>query len=213
MHARILIAEHHDSMRRALRAVIAERVTWTVCGDAATADETLAMAAEQLPDIVLLDTGLPGRSSLDLARELSRGAPGLKVLAMSIHESAVLADRFREAGARGYFLKVDAGIVLADAIVALLAGLTFFRDRMQDIDLQAGEHDPSSGQERSRLTPREREVLQWLAEGKSNKEIGVTLGITIKTVETHRARIMSKLDLHSMNELVRYAIRNRLIDA
>ena len=202
-------------MRRAIRAVVEHSVTWVVvCGEAATAGETLAMAAESRPDIVLLDTGLPGRPSLDVARELSQRPLGVAVLAMSIHESAVLADRFRETGARGYFLKADAGILLADAIVALLAGHAFFRDRMDDTEAAlASLHGSAHDRDRHLLTPREREVLQCLAEGKSNKEVGVALGVTVKTAETHRARIMRKLDLHSMNQLVRYAIRNRLIDA
>jgi DNA-binding NarL/FixJ family response regulator len=208
---RILIAERHVAMRRTLRAAVAEQVTWSVCGEVTTANEALAMTFALRPDIVLLDSGLSGRGSLALTSELSRTAPDSKVLVLSVHESAPLADAFREAGAQGYLLKPEAGRLLAPAIEALLSGRAFFSDHMPSIE-PGGDAEHRGGADPSQLTPREREVLQWIAEGKSNKEVGAALSISVKTVETHRARILSKLDLHSMNALVRYALRNHLID-
>lgn len=215
MHAaRVLIAESHDAMRRALRAAVMERVTWGVCAEATTAGETLAKTAELMPDVVLLDIGLPGLDSLELTHELRRIASATKVLVLSVYESTPLAEHFRDAGAHGYLIKSDAGRALGGAIDALLEGRTFFSDHMQRNGAElTGDRRDMPVPVRNRLTEREREVLQLLAGGKSNKEVAVALSISVKTVETHRARIMNKLNLHSMTELVRYAIRNRLIDA
>ena len=132
---------------------------------------------------------------------------------MSVFESTELAAAFREAGAHGYLLKSDVGVALADAIGTLLSGGTFFRVRMETVAADLNGDRQGASEPWARLTPREREVLQLLAEGKSNKEVASSLRISPKTVETHRARIMSKLDVHSVGGLVRYAIRNRLMDA
>jgi DNA-binding NarL/FixJ family response regulator len=140
-------------------------------------------------------------------------APASKVLIVSVFESTELAAEFREAGAHGYLLKSDAGVTLADAVGTLLSGGTFFRDRLETVVADLGGDREATSEPWARLTTREREVLQLLAEGKSNKEVALFLRISPKTVETHRARIMSKLDVHSVGGLVRYAIRNRLLDA
>ena len=213
VNTRILIADSHVLMRRALRAAVEQQPTWTVCAEATTALESLAKTIEFGPEVVLLDTGLPGFDSVEFTRELRRVAPATKVLIVSVFESTELAAEFREAGAHGYLLKSDVGLALADAVGVLLSGGTFFRDRMEAVanDLRG---DPQAVSEPwVRLTPREREVLHLLAEGKSNKEVASSLRISPKTVETHRSRIMSKLDVHSVGGLVRYAIRNRLMDA
>jgi DNA-binding NarL/FixJ family response regulator len=210
---RILIADSHVLMRRALRAAVEQQPTWTVCAEATTALESLAKTIEFGPDVVLLDTGLPGFDSVEFTRELRRVAPATKVLVVSVFESAELAAEFRDAGAHGYLLKSDVGVALADAVGALLSGDTFFRDRMEAVASDLGLDRQAATESWARLTTREREVLQLLAEGKSNKEVASSLRISPKTVETHRARIMSKLDVHSVGGLVRYAIRNRLMDA
>lgn len=209
---RILIADSHALMRRALRAAVEQQPVWTVCAEATTALESLAKTIEFGPEVVLLDTGLPGFDSVEFTRELRRVAPASKVLIVSVFESTELAAAFREAGAHGYLLKSDVGVALADAIGTLLSGGTFFRVRMETVADLNGDRQAAS-EPWARLTVREREVLQLLAEGKSNKEVASFLRISPKTVETHRARIMSKLDVHSVGGLVRYAIRNRLMDA
>jgi DNA-binding NarL/FixJ family response regulator len=209
----ILIADSHVLMRRALRAAVEQQPTWAVCAEATTALESLAKTIEFGPEVVLLDTGLPGFDSVEFTRELRRVAPATKVLIVSVFESAELAAEFREAGAHGYLLKSDVGVALADAVGAVLGGGTFFRDRMETVVPDLGGDQLAASEPWARLTTREREVLRLLAEGKSNKEVASFLRISPKTVETHRARIMSKLDVHSVGGLVRYAIRNRLMDA
>jgi DNA-binding NarL/FixJ family response regulator len=206
---RVLVADGHPAIRHALRAAM---VGIAVCHEASTALDTLAKTAELTPDIVLLDAALPGFENLEFTEQLARLSDGVKILVLGVYESAELARRFRDAGAHGYLLKADAGLVLADAIHTLIEGGLFFRASMLPVDVESLETS-SSISARRRLTPREREVLPLLAEGKSNKEVAVALNISVNTVETHRAKIMSKLDLHSISELVRYAIRNRLIDA
>ena len=208
------MADSHVLMRRALRAAVEQQPTWTVCAEATTALESLAKTIEFGPAVVLLDTGLPGFDTVEFTRELRRVAPATKVLIVSVFESTELAAEFKDAGAHGYLLKSDVGIALADAVGAVLAGDTFFRDRMETtVGADLGSDRQTASETWSRLTAREREVLQLLAEGKSNKEVASALKISPKTVETHRARIMSKLDVHSVGGLVRYAIRNRLMDA
>jgi DNA-binding NarL/FixJ family response regulator len=213
VNPRILIADSHVLMRRALRAAVEQQPTWTVCAEATTALESLAKTIEFGPEVVLLDTGLPGFDSVEFTRELRRVAPASKVLIVSVFESTELAAEFREAGAHGYLLKSDVGLALVDAVGTVLGGGTFFRDRMETVVADLDRDRPAASDLWARLTVREREVLQLLAEGKSNKEVASDLRISPKTVETHRARIMSKLDVHSVGGLVRYAIRNRLMDA
>ena len=197
-------------MRRTLRAAVEDESVWTVCGEAATGDDLLAKAIALVPDVIVMDAGLPGQDPVDLVRKLGRAVASAAVLVVSVYESRELAAQFRDAGARGYLLKPDVGHSLAAAIHAALANGTFFRDRLGgDAPSAAGipaQHAAST------LTSREREVLRLLASGSSNKQVAAALNISINTVETHRARIMSKLALHSMNALVRYALRNGLID-
>jgi DNA-binding NarL/FixJ family response regulator len=213
VNPRILIADSHVLMRRALRAAVEQQPAWAVCAEATTALESLAKTIEFGPQVVLLDTGQPGFDSVEFTRELRRVAPATRVLIVSVFESAELAAEFREAGAHGYLLKSDVGVALADAVGALLGGGTFFRDRMEPVVADLSGDRQAASEPWARLTTREREVLHLLAEGKSNKEVASFLRISPKTVETHRARIMSKLDVHSVGGLVRYAIRNHLMDA
>jgi len=200
-------------VRHALQAAITD--PFTVCYEAATASDALAMAVDLQVHIVLLDAALPGVDTLELTKQLLRVSLVVKILILAVYESAELAKRFRSVGAHGYLIKADAGAAVAAAIRIVVAGGTFFQDRLRQpiverVDISTlGAPDDSV---RRRLTAREREVLQLLAEGKSNKEAASALNISVNTIETHRARILSKLELHSMNELVRYAIRNRLID-
>jgi len=207
---RVLVADGHPAVRRALRAAM---VGMAACHEASTALDALAKTAELTPDVVLLDAALPGFENLEFTEQLARLSDGVKILVLGVYESAELARRFRDAGAHGYLVKADAGLVLPDAVRTLVEGGLFFKASMLPVGVERLDVSSSSAITRRRLTPREREVLPMLAEGKSNKEVAVALSISVNTVETHRAKIMSKLDLHSISELVRYAIRNRLIDA
>jgi len=211
----ILIADDHEVVRRGVRAVLEGQARWTICGEATTGLEVVTKAMELQPDIVILDISMPGLNGVEAARQIRRAVPASQVLVLTVHETELLMQDLLNAGVRGYVLKKDASTKLLDALDALSNRETFFTDRAQALvgdqesDTWAGPHIRTGVS----LTEREREVLQLLAEGKSNKEIGATLQISTKTVETHRARIMRKLHLHSMSELVRYAIRNRMIEA
>jgi DNA-binding NarL/FixJ family response regulator len=186
---------------------------WVVCGEARSGREAVAKAIELRPDIVVLDVSMPELNGLEATRQIRRAVPA-KVLVLSVHESDQVVTEVLDAGAHGYVLKADAGRTLVEAIRDLLAGEDFFTQRVHGVTDRrtSGRRETADRPAPGRLTPREREVLQLLSEGKSNKEIGVVLGMTTKTAETHRAHIMAKLQLHSMSDLVRYAIRNRIIE-
>jgi DNA-binding NarL/FixJ family response regulator len=208
---RILIADDHEVVRQGVRAVLEGQPGWVVCGEACSGREAVAKAIELQPDIVVLDVSMPELNGLEATRQIRRAVPA-KILVLSVHESDQVVTDVLDAGAHAYVLKTDAGRILVEAIHALLGGEDFFTQRVHGIaDRRASARLLAAGRRApGLLTPREREVLQLLSEGKSNKEIGVVLGMTTKTAETHRAHIMAKLELHSMSELVRYAIRNRM---
>jgi DNA-binding NarL/FixJ family response regulator len=210
---RILIADDHEVVRHGVRAVLEGQPGWVVCGEASTGREAVLKAGELRPDIVVLDISMPELNGLEAARQIRRLVPA-KILVLTVHESDHVVAEVLDAGAHGYVLKADAGRTLVEAIGALLRDREFFTERVHQVATRrsgprgAGAAISGAG----RLTPRQREVLQLLTEGKSNKEIGAALDMTTKTAETHRAHIMTKLNLHSMSELVRYAIRNRMIE-
>jgi DNA-binding NarL/FixJ family response regulator len=210
---RILIADDHEVVRQGVRAVLEGQAGWVVCGEASSGREAVAKAIELQPDIVVLDVSMPELNGLEATRQIRRAVPA-KVLVLSVHESDQVVTDVLDAGAHGYVLKADAGRTLVEAIRALLGGEEFFTQRVQGVTDRrtSARRVAADGRAPGRLTPREREVVQLLGEGKSNKEIGVVLGMTTKTAETHRAHIMAKLGLHSMSDLVRYAIRNRIIE-
>jgi DNA-binding NarL/FixJ family response regulator len=169
-------------------------------------------AAELHPDVVALDVGMPNLNGLDAARQILRNDPRQKVLFLTIYESDQLARSVAAVGAKGLILKSDAGKDLINAVDALQRNGTFFNSRMAQAlgsDLR-GNH---RNQEKDVLTHRERQVVQLLAEGKSTKEAATILGLSVKTAETHRSNIMSKLRLHSVSELVLYAVRNNIVQA
>jgi len=212
---RILVAENHDVVRRSVRTALESEPAWVVCGEATTGLDAVAKTTTMAPDVVVLDVGLPGVTGVAVTREICRVAPAVNVVVLTMHTSSQLARHLFDAGARGYVRKVDVGRSLVDAIKTVI-------DKTASVDHQAPavvddrtEHQSSGGEAGAGnvLTTREREVMQLLAEGKSNKEIGDLLAISPKTVGTHRARLMSKLQLHSMNQLVRFAIRHRIIVA
>jgi DNA-binding NarL/FixJ family response regulator len=208
---RILLGESHRVMRQTLRAAVDDQPGWLVCGEAATAAELVARAGSLAPDVIVMDVGLAGGDAVALVRELRTAAPPTPILVIGVYESRELCVQFQDAGAKGYLLKPDVGHSLARALRALVDRGTFFRDHIQH---EAGSTPADMAEEPPRLplTAREREVLRLLAGGESNKQVAAALSISINTVETHRARIMNKLDLHSMNAVVRYALRKGLID-
>jgi len=209
----ILIADDHDVVRQGIHALVDEHDGWNVCAEASTGREAVAKARALRPDLVILDVGMPEMNGLEAARQIHASVPKTKLLILTVHEIEHLAEDFVEAGARGYILKSDAGSLLVEAVDTLMKGGLFFSSRMRDVLQGSAQRAHLGASADVRLTRREREVLQLVAEGKSNKEIGVVLQITTKTAETHRARMMAKLSLHSVADLVRYAIRNQIIEA
>jgi DNA-binding NarL/FixJ family response regulator len=214
---RILVVDDHDVVRRGLRVLLETHPGWKVCGEAATGSEAIRKAQKLAPDIVVLDIGIPEPNGLDVARRLHKAGHKAQILVLTIHESEELVNAVLKAGARGFMLKSDAGRELITAIEALSQRKPYFTSKVARMVLEgflsrrsgrtAGEHP------RLRLSAREREIIQLLAEGRTNKEVAGRLNISIKTAETHRANIMHKLNLHSMSELTRYAVRNRIIEA
>jgi DNA-binding NarL/FixJ family response regulator len=175
----------------------------------------VALARELQPDVVVMDLGMPGLNGFEATRQLRRSHPSLEVLALSMHESEQLIREVIAAGAQGYVLKNEAGVELLAAIRSLREHRPFFRSRAATAAMEAFQsaaRKKRTGRSRV-LTARERETLQLLAEGKTNREAAETLGISVKTVETHRARLMRKLQVDSTAGLVRYAIRNNIVQA
>ena len=211
---RILIADDHELVRQGMRAIFQSEPQWVVCGEATTGRQAVAMTLELKPDLVVLDVALPELNGIEVTRQIRRVLP-VAVLIVTMHDADQVVQEAMEAGANGLVLKAEAGRTLADAVRAIVSGREFFSERVRraagreiiDGDARLHPRKPAL------LTSREREVLQLLAEGQANKEVATALGITTKTAETHRARIMAKLEVHSMSEMVRYAIRNSIIQA
>jgi len=215
--SRILIADDHEMVRQGLRAVIASRAGWEVCGEAITGREAVAAACKLRPDVVILDVTMPELNGLEAARQIHQALPVTEVLILTAHDSEELVRQVLVAGARGYVLKNDAGRVLVQAVETLLQHRPFFTSKVSEFVLTDGLNPKQASRkraaERRRLTPREREIVRLIAEGRSSKEMAADLGISVKTAETHRTNILRKLKFHSVSELVRYAIRNFIIEA
>jgi DNA-binding NarL/FixJ family response regulator len=205
---RILIADDHHVVRKGVAAMLSERADWEICAEASTGRQAIAIAARLKPDLAVMDICMPDMNGLDATRHILRQNPQTRVLILSMHESEQLVREVLASGARGYVLKGDGGSDLIAAIDALQRHKPFFASNVVEAILRGYRGEGSTNQ----LSSREREIVQLVSEGKSNKEIAAALHITVKTVETHRARIMSKLDLHSISDLVRYALRNHIIE-
>jgi DNA-binding NarL/FixJ family response regulator len=214
---RLLIADDHEIVRKGLRSLLEAQPGWQVTAEASDGREAVEKAKETKPDITVLDIGMPSLNGLEAARQMIKNDARAKILILTMHESDPLIREVLDAGARGYVLKSDAGRDLVTAVNAVRSNKTFFTAKVAQIvldgylDKKPKKSEPDAAQ--SRLTPRQREIVQLLAEGKSSKEVAVALGLSVKTAETHRANIMRRLDCHSVSELVRYAVRNNIIEA
>lgn len=217
MSCRILIADDHEIVRRGLRSILTTPEC-EVVGEAVTGREAVEHARELKPDLVVMDIAMPDLNGLDATRQILRELPGTEILILTMHESEQIVREVLDAGARGYMLKSDAGRELLMAVQALRTHRPYFTTKISEMVLtgylRKGGHDSlPKGVGSGRLTPREREIVQLLAEGLSNKEVAGRLNISVKTAETHRSRIMAKLNLRSVGELVRYAVRNGIVQA
>lgn len=213
---RILIADDHEVARRGIRALLESHPGWEVCGEASDGRETVELAARMKPDLILLDIGMPNLNGLDAARQILAISPEVAILILTMHDSDQVVREVLRAGARGFLLKSDAGRDLVAAVEALQLQRTFFTTRVSQMVLDGyldreKRQDGKGDFSRDVLTTREREVIQLLAEGKTSKEVAVTLNLSVKTAETHRTNLMRKLDLHSVADLTRYAVRNGIV--
>jgi DNA-binding NarL/FixJ family response regulator len=214
---RILVADDHDLMRRGVKTLLQAHAGWEICGEAHTGRDAVAMAETLNPDIVVMDISMPDLNGIEAARRIRKASPNVEVLILSLHYSDQLIREIVESGVRGYVLKSDSDRDLVVAVEALSNHKPFFTPQATEVILSkfnAGgtKLDPPETVH-DRLTSREREIVQLLAEGKSSKEVAACLDISVKTAETHRANIMRKLQLHTVSELVRYAVRNEIIEA
>jgi DNA-binding NarL/FixJ family response regulator len=216
---RLLIADDHEVVRKGLRTLLESQPGWQVAGEASDGRDAVEKARELKPDVIVLDIGMPSLNGLEAARQMIKNDARARILILTMHESDPLIREVLDAGARGYVLKSDAGRDLVTAVNAVRSNKTFFTAKVAQIvldgylDKKPKKQEPAATSAAGRLTPRQREIVQLLAEGKSSKEVAVALGLSVKTAETHRANIMRRLDCHSVSELVRYAVRNNIIQA
>jgi DNA-binding NarL/FixJ family response regulator len=213
---RILIADDHEVARHGIRALLESHPGWEVCGEAKDGRETVELAESLKPDLILLDIGMPNLNGLEAARQILATSPEAVILILTMHDTDHVVREVLRAGARGFLLKSDAGRDLVAAVEALQRQRTFFTNRVSQmvldgyLDRDNGDGD-AKGVSDDLLTTREREVIQLLAEGKTSKEVAVALNLSVKTAETHRTNLMRKLDLHSIADLTRYAVRNGIV--
>jgi len=206
----ILIADDHAVVRAGLRTLLESRPNWEICAEAADGRDAVEKAAKHKPRVAIIDIGMPLLNGVEATRQIRKASPATEILILTMHESDDLVQQVVQAGARGFILKDEADRVLLDAVHALSQHKPFFSSRVSEAASTSDVPDNAKSS-RSRLTPREREILQLLAEGKSNKEVANLLNISVNTAEAHRANIMLKLDFHSLAELIMYAIRNNII--
>ncbi len=213
MLLRILLADDHELTRSGLRFLLEQQPDWTVCGEASNGRLAVEMAEKLQPDFAILDVSMPGLNGLEATRQILKSRPRTKILIYTMHETERIILDALEAGARGVVLKSDAGENMTAAVQSIAAGKRFFTSSVIETVVDAYLSRREAGrQDGGTLTTREIEVVQLLAEGKSNKEVGSILFITDRTVEGHRREIMRKLELGSTADLVRYAVRNGIIE-
>jgi len=208
---RILIADDHEIVRSGLKAILEARQGWQVVAEASDGKEAVSKAVETKPDVAIVDYALPIINGIEVTRQIRARVPTSEVLMFTMHDSDALIGEVLQAGARAFLLKSDAQHYLVSAVESLSAHKPFFTgklsEKLLETFLSAQRHPPGST-----LSPRERIVVQLIAEGNSNKEMSAVLNVSVKTIETHRATAMRKLNLTSTAALIRYAIRNKLVE-
>lgn len=211
---RIVLADDHKLMRIGLRVLLEQQPDLTVVGEASDGREAVALVASQRPNVLVMDIGMPSLNGIEAAAQITQSNPEAAIVMLSMHSDESYVLRALKAGAKGYLLKDSAEADLIRAVHAVAEGKSFFSPAVSKVLLddyvrklkRSGTEDPYD-----LLTPREREVLQLVAEGKSNKEVAQLLNLSVYTVETHRSNIMEKLNLHGVPELILYAVRKGII--
>jgi len=212
---RILLADDHTVVRQGLRKVLEERADWRVVAEAGDGREAVRQAEQHKPDVAILDVAMPLLNGIEATRQIVKRVPNVRVLVLSMHADEAYVIQILHAGAAGYLLKDSADVDLLQAVSAVAEGKSFFSPAiarlMLDDYVKQRSGEPGVIDRYASLSDREREVFQLIAEGKTNKDIAAILFISPSTVETHRARIMEKLDVHSAAEIVLYAVRRGVI--
>jgi DNA-binding NarL/FixJ family response regulator len=210
---RILIADDHEIARQGIRTLLEDHAGWEVCAEAKDGREAVTFAGTLNPDVFLLDIGMPNLNGLDATRQILAMNPEARILILTVHDSEQIVREVLATGARGFLLKSDAGRDLVAAVEALENQRSFFTPKVAQMMLDGylRPHDDGHLSTQHVLTPREREVIQLVAEGKTTKEIAIELSLSVKTAETHRTNLMRKLDLHSVADLTLYAVRNGIV--
>lgn len=212
---RILVVDDHELVRRGIRGLLRIRRGWKVVGEAVNGREAVEKANKLKPHVAIVDISMPDLDGLQATRQIREVAPNISVVVLTMHESDQMVRRVLEAGALGYVLKSDLATHLVRAVEDVAGGKLFLTPKVSDIILKGFLKTESQTGPVERLQPkptsREVEVIRLLAEGNSNKKISADLGITVRTVETHRAKIMVKLGLHSLAELIHYAIGSKIV--
>jgi DNA-binding NarL/FixJ family response regulator len=213
---RILIADDHGLVRRGTRTLLqAHHRSWKIVGEAANGREAVEMAINLKPDVAIIDITMPDLDGIEVTRQIRESVPNVKVLVLTMHDSHQMVRRALNAGANGYLLKSDHTDYLPKAVKTIAQNKRFLTPAISQIVLDGFVNARNEAEDEKRaglrITPRELEITRLLAEGKSNKEVSTRLGITVRTAETHRSKIMLKLGLHSLTELIHYAIRNKII--
>lgn len=211
---RILLADDHTVVRQGLRKVLEARPEWQVVAEAGDGREAVRLAEETTPDVAILDVAMPLLNGIDAVRQIARKVPATRVLVLSMHADEAYVTQMLRAGASGYLLKDSADVDLLQAVDAVWAGKSFFSPAIARViadDYVRHLADRGVSDRFELLSEREREIFQLIAEGKTNKEIAALLYLSPSTVDTHRSRIMEKLDVHSAAEIVLYAVRKGVI--
>lgn len=209
---RILLADNHPIARRGIRNLISETPNIQICGEAGNGRDAVKSAIKLEPDIVIVELNLPELNGIEVTRQIKKSLPKTEILIYTMHEIENQMCKALSAGARGFILKSDDEAKLLEAIGCLSNHKPFLNSKASETLLESFIKRGSDIKDDSILTDREREILQLLAEGKSNKDIASSLGISVRTVEAHRATIMGRLDIHTIVELVHYAIRNNIVE-
>ena len=215
---RLLVADDHEVVRKGIRALVEERVGWEIVAEAADGREAVVKSVALKPDVAILEISMPVLNGLDAARQIVKNSPHTKVLILTACESDLVIQKVLDAGARGFLLKTDPGRDLLAAVEAVGNNKTFFTPKAAQMILDGYRSRTANARDGIHndlavLTPRQREVVQLVAEGKTSKQVATALGISVKTADTHRANIMRTLNYHSRADLVRYAVRNHIVSA